>query len=84
MATQKIKIRPLTIVCFVLAGAFVAAGIYYVVTPAHSLAAFVPGHDAHAAKHHTKHGIAMFGLAALSLIGAWFSTAPDKAALEES
>jgi len=82
MAAQKIKIRPLTIVCIVLAGLFIGAGVYYLVTPAHSLAAFVPGHDAHATKHHTKHGIAMFGLASLSLAGAWFSTAPDNAALE--
>jgi hypothetical protein len=26
-----------------------------------------------------KHGIAMFGLALLALVGAWFTTSPDRA-----
>jgi hypothetical protein len=75
---SEIKIRPLTIVLIVVAVVFVGAGIYYFVTPAHNLAAFVPGHEVHGTKHHVKHGIAMFGLAALALIGAWFTTSPDK------
>ncbi len=75
---SQIKIRPWTIVLIVIAAVFVAAGVYYLVTPAHDLAAFVPGHDAHGTNHHIKHGIAMFGLAALALIGAWFTTTPDK------
>jgi hypothetical protein len=73
-----VKIRPWTVVLIVLAVAFIAVGIYYLVTPAHDLAAFVPGHETHGTNHHTKHGIAMFGLAALALVGAWFTTAPDK------
>jgi hypothetical protein len=73
-----INIRPWTIVLIVLSIAFVAAGIYYLVTPAHNLAAFVPGHEAHGTNHHIKHGIAMFSLAALALFGAWFTTAPDR------
>jgi hypothetical protein len=75
---SEIKIRPLTIVLIVLSVIFVAAGIYYFVTPAHNLAAFVPGHEAHGSNHHIKHGIAMIGLAVLALIGAWFTTTPDK------
>lgn len=73
-----IKIRPLTILFLVIAAACTAAGIYYFVTPAHSLPAFVPGHEAHGTNHHIKHGIAMIGLAVLALIGAWFTTAPDR------
>jgi hypothetical protein len=43
-----------------------------------NLPAFMPGHEAHVAHHHTKHGISMLGVAALSWIGAWFTTAPDR------
>src|SRR5262249_1866563 len=74
-----VKIRPLTIVCLVLAGLFVLGGIYYLVTPAHSLPSFVPGHEAHVTRHHVKHGLALFGLAVIALIGAWFTTTPDRA-----
>jgi hypothetical protein len=76
---SRIQIKPLTIALIVLAGLFVVAGIVYFTTAAKSLPAFFPGHDAHLASKHTKHGIAMFGLAVLSLIGAWFTTAPAKA-----
>jgi hypothetical protein len=74
----QIKIRAWTIVLIVLSIAFVAAGICYLVTPAHDLAAFVPGHEAHGTNHHIKHGIAMFGLAAIALVAAWFTTTPDR------
>jgi hypothetical protein len=80
MASPKITVRPLTILCIVVAVVFAAVGVYYVVTPAHSLPAFVPGHEAHVTRHHVKHGLAMFGLAAIALIGAWFTTAPGKSA----
>jgi hypothetical protein len=80
MASSTVKVRPLTVVLIVLAVFFVAAGIYYFVTPAHSLASFVPGHEAHGTNHHIKHGIAMIGLAVVALIGAWFTTAPDRSA----
>jgi len=73
-----IRIRPLTVLFLVIAVVCIAAGIYYFVTPAHSLPAFVPGHEAHGTNHHIKHGIAMIGLAVLALIAAWFTTAPDR------
>jgi hypothetical protein len=73
-----IKVRPLTILFLVIAALFVAAGIYYFVTPAHNLASFVPGHTAHRTNHHIKHGIAMIGLAVLALIAAWFTTGPER------
>jgi hypothetical protein len=74
----KIKVRPLTILFLVAAVVLTAAGLYYFVTPAHSLAAFVPGHEAHGTNRHIKHGIAMIGLAALALVASWFTTAPDR------
>jgi hypothetical protein len=80
MPESTIKIRPLTVVFMILAVLLIAGGIYYFITPAHNLASFVPGHEAHGTNHHIKHGIALIGLAVLALIGAWFTTAPDKSA----
>jgi hypothetical protein len=68
----------LTFVLIGLGFVFLAAGVYYFVTPAHSLPAFVPGHQAGSTRHHTKHGLAMLALAAVCWIGAWFTTAPTK------
>jgi hypothetical protein len=76
---SRIQIKPLTIALVVIAALFVVAGIVYFTTDAKSLPAFFPGHDTHLAAKHTKHGIAMFGLAVLSLIGAWFTTSPGTA-----
>jgi hypothetical protein len=75
---RTVQLRPLTFVLIVLGLLFVAAGVYYLVTPAHSLPAFVPGHEAGSTHHHTKHGLAMFGLAVVCWVGAWFTTAPAK------
>ncbi|HEY5012145.1 MAG TPA: hypothetical protein VIK61_05495 [Acidimicrobiia bacterium] len=77
---SRIQIKPLTIGLVLLAALFVIAGFVYFTTAAKSLPAFFPGHDAHLASKHTKHGIAMIGLAVLSLIGAWFTTAPSEPA----
>jgi amino acid permease len=57
--------------------AFVVLGLIYLTTGANNLPSFMPGHDAHVTRHHAKHGIAMFGLAALAWVGAWFTTAPS-------
>ena len=76
MSSRRIEVRPLTIVLLLIAVLFVLAGIYYLVTPAKDLASIVPGHDASTTRHHVKHGIAMFGLAVVAIIGAWFTTAP--------
>jgi hypothetical protein len=67
--------RPLTAVCIAAAAVLVIIGIIYVTKTADGLPSFFPGHSAGSAHHHTKHGIAAFGLAALALIGAWFTTA---------
>jgi hypothetical protein len=47
----------------------------YFTRTADALPSFLPGHEAGVTRHHTKHGIAMLGLAVLTWIGAWFSTA---------
>ena len=75
---SKLRIRPLTIVLIVVAAIFVVAGIVYFVRPANDLPSFMPGHAAGSTKHHVKHGIAMFAIAAVALIGAWFTTAPER------
>jgi amino acid permease len=61
----------------ILAGlAFVGVAVYYFVTPAGSLASFVPGHQAGSFHHHMKHGVAALAVAVVLWIGAWFTTAP--------
>ena len=57
---------------------FVAIAVIYVAKTASDLPSFFPGHQGGSTKHHTKHAVAMIGLALLSWIGAWFSTAPSK------
>jgi hypothetical protein len=54
--------------------ACIALAVYYFATPAKSLPSFFPGHLAGSAHHHSKHGIALLALAAISFIGAWFTT----------
>jgi hypothetical protein len=75
---RNVRIRPWTVVLLVLAVAFLALGVMYFVTAARDLPSFVPGHQAGATTHHVKHGLAMLGLAVLALIGAWFTTSPDR------
>jgi hypothetical protein len=70
--------KPLVAVCGVLAAAFVILAVLYFTRTAADLPAFLPGHEANSTKHHIKHGIAMIGLAALSLVGAWMLTGPQK------
>jgi hypothetical protein len=77
---RRVVIRPLTIALVLLATLFVIAGFVYFTTEAKSLPSFFPGHDTHLATKHIKHGLAMITLAVVTLIGAWFTTAPDKTA----
>jgi amino acid permease len=74
---RSIQFRPVTALLVVLAIALVAVGVVYLTTSADQLPSILPGHQAHLTRHHTKHGIAMFGLAVLALVGAWFTTAPS-------
>lgn len=59
------------IVLGVLAAVFVALAVVYFTTSANNLPSVMPGHQAGVTRHHTKHGIAMLGLAVVSLVGAW-------------
>jgi amino acid permease len=78
MPAPTIRIRPLTVVLVLCALVLVAVGVVYFTTPAHNLPSFFPGHEDHGTRHHVKHGIAMIGLAVVVLIGAWFTTAPER------
>ncbi len=77
---SSIRFRPLTGVLIAVGIAFVILAIVYFTTSAADLPSFVPGHQANSSHHHTKHGLAMLGLAVLAWIGAWFSTAPARGA----
>ncbi len=61
----------------VVALVFVAVGVVYFTRTAGDLPAFFPGHEDGSTKHHTKHGIAMIGLAVLALTGAWMASGPS-------
>jgi hypothetical protein len=52
--------------------------VIYETTAAKSLPSFFPGHDAALTSKHVKHGLAMFTLAIVTLIGAWFTTKPSE------
>jgi len=58
----------------------VVAALYFA-DPAHSLPSFFPGHvgahDAEAAHHHVKHGIAALVVALGCFVFAWFQTGPS-------
>jgi hypothetical protein len=75
---RSIQFRPATMLLVLAAIVFVVLGVVYFTTAADKLPSFMPGHQAHITRHHTKHGIAMFGLAVLALVGAWFTTAPSR------
>jgi hypothetical protein len=75
---RKVQFRPLTYALIGLGVLCVAVAIYYFVTPAGSLPSFFPGHDAGSTHHHTKHGLAMLGVAVVCWIGAWMTTGPSR------
>ncbi|MBV8303608.1 MAG: hypothetical protein JOZ04_05325 [Acidimicrobiia bacterium] len=81
MPTQsRIQMRPLTWLLIAAAIVFVALAIFYFVTPANQLPSMFPGYSKALTRHHTKHGLAALGVAAVCLIGAWFTTAPARTA----
>jgi hypothetical protein len=79
MAPSNLRIRPLTIVLVVVAVVLIVIGIVYLTRSAADLPSFFPGHDPHDTKTHTKHGLAALALAVIALVGAWLTTAPEKA-----
>jgi hypothetical protein len=66
--------RALVILLAVLGVAFIAIAVYYWVTPAGSLASFVPGHLAGSAHKHLKHGLAALLAGIACLLGVWMLT----------
>jgi hypothetical protein len=67
--------KKLLVLLLVIVGlAFVALGIYYMVTPAGSLPHGLPGYLAGSSHKHLKHGFAALAVAAACGIVAWFST----------
>ena len=71
---RSFQFRPMTGLLLAVGIAFVALGIVYLTTAADKLPSLLPGHEAHVTRHHLKHGIAMFGVAAIAWVGAWFTT----------
>jgi len=52
----------------------VALSVLYFSRSADALPAFLPGHQAGLTRHHTKHGVAMVGLAVVCWAGAWMAS----------
>jgi hypothetical protein len=77
-SAPRFQIRPLTWLLLAVVIVFIVLAVVYFVTPADQLPSVLPGHEAHVTRHHTKHGIAMLGLAVLAAVGAWFTTAPAR------
>lgn len=67
--------KTLTVLAVVLGLAFVAMAIFYWITPADMLPAFVPGYDAALSSPHIKHGVASLVVGLALLIYAWFASA---------
>jgi len=76
---SKIRIRPVTIALVAVAVLIVAGGVVYFTKTAADLPNFFPGHAANSTRHHIKHGIALIMLAGAALVGAWLTTAPERA-----
>jgi hypothetical protein len=66
--------KPLAIIALILGILFIAVAIYYWVTPANALPAFLPGYNAAMATPHFKHGLASLIVGILLIIYAWFAT----------
>ncbi len=64
--------------CGAIALVFVVLAIVYFTRTAQDLPAFLPGHQAGLTRHHTKHGVAMLGLAVFAVVCGWMlSGRPD-------
>jgi uncharacterized membrane protein len=67
---------PIVLLALILGLIFAMLGVYYFMTPADQLAAFIPGYDPAMTTIHLKHGIAAIVLAVACFIFAWFKSAP--------
>ena len=68
------KNKNIVIGSIILGVIFVAIAIYYCVTPAGSLATFVPGFEAGVTTIHFKHGLASLILGIGLFVLAWFKS----------
>lgn len=76
MATKRKNL----IVPAIIAGlVFLVIAVIYWVEPASSLPSFFPGHEAGLSRHHYKHGVASFVVAAGCFVFAWFQSGPRDA-----
>jgi hypothetical protein len=67
------RIRPLTVILFIIGLICVVAAIIYFTVPAKSLPSFIPGRAVKSHLHHTRRGIAALVVGVLFLIGAGVS-----------
>jgi hypothetical protein len=67
--------KTLTVIAGVFGLGFIALAIFYWMTPADMLPAFVPGYDAALSSPHVKHGVASLVVGLALLIYAWFASA---------
>jgi O-antigen/teichoic acid export membrane protein len=64
--------KPLVVICIIVGIILIILGVYYFITPANMLPAFVPGADPNLSDKHYKHGLGSILLGVGSLILAWF------------
>lgn len=67
--------KTLHILAAAFGGAFVVLAVYYWMTPADMLPAFLPGYDALKIVPHITHGIASLMVGLVLLIYAWLASA---------
>jgi len=67
--------KTLNILAVIFGIVFVALAIYYWLTPANMLPAFLPGYSAAMTTAHIKHGIASLVVGLALLVYAWFASA---------
>ncbi len=67
--------KTLLAIFIILGIAFLALGIYYLVTPAGSLAHYLPGYSAGSSHKHLKHGLASIIVALGFWVLSWFYSA---------
>jgi hypothetical protein len=67
--------KTLNILAVVFGIVFVALAVYYWLTPADMLPAFLPGYNIAMTVPHIKHGVASFVVGLALLVYAWFASA---------
>lgn len=76
--------KPVVWISIIIGIVLIALAIYYWVTPAGSLASFMPGYEPGIATVHFKHGLAALIVGVAAFIFAWFQSAPKKVSAQEA